>query len=185
MFDLGPATDELSRLVSGVGDDQLACPTPCTAWTVSDLLAHLHVFATVFTDNARKQPTRPPDVLVDDWRTAIPAQLGELARAWREEEAWHGRVSAGGVEMDAQDNAVVAAEELTVHAWDLATATDQPLGDVDAGLDQIDRFLELFAAPIEAGEGPYGPAVAAPEGATRLERTIAATGRDPRWQLNR
>ena len=181
MFDLGPATDELSRLVSGVRDDQLARPTPCSDWTVSDLLAHLHVFATVFTDNARKQPTRPPTELVDDWRTAIPAQLGELARAWREEEAWHGRVSAGGVEMDARDNAVVAAEELTLHGWDLARATGQRMEVDEAELDQVDRFLEVFAEALAAGKGPYGPEVEATEGAGRLERTLARTGRDPHW----
>ena len=123
MFDLGPAAQEMSRLVSGLRDDHLDHPTPCPDWTVADLLAHVHQFATVFTHNARKQQARPPDDLVDDWRVAIPHQLDELACAWRVDSAWRGRVSAGGVEMDAQDNAVVGVEELTVHGWDLARAT--------------------------------------------------------------
>src|SRR3954471_23311946 len=100
MFDLGPAAAEMSTLVAGVGDAQLADPTPCHEWTVADLLAHVHQFATVFTYNARKEQGRPPEVLVDGWRDAIPEQLDELARAWRQESAWHGRVSAGGVEME-------------------------------------------------------------------------------------
>jgi len=84
--------------------------------TVADLLAHVHQFATVFTHNGRrKSQARPPEDLVDDWRVAIPDQLDELARAWRVDSAWRGRVSAGGVEMDAQDNAVVGIEELTMH----------------------------------------------------------------------
>lgn len=103
MFDLGPAAQEMSRLVSGVRDDQLDCPTPGRDWTVADLLAHVHQFATVFTHNARKKQARPPEELVDDWRVAIPDQLDDLACAWREESAWPGRVSAGGVEMEAPD----------------------------------------------------------------------------------
>ena len=96
----------MSRLVSGVRDDQLDYPTPCPDWTVADLLAHVHQFATVFTHNARKSQARPPEDLVDDWRVAIPDQLDELARVWRVDSSWQGRVSAGGVEMDAQDIAV-------------------------------------------------------------------------------
>lgn len=119
MFDLGPAAEEMRRLVSGVGDDQLDCPTPCQDWTVADLLGHIHQFAAVFTHNGRKEQAQPPEELVDDWRETIPDQLHEMALAWREESAWQGRVSAGGIEMDAADNAVVGIEELTVHGWDL------------------------------------------------------------------
>jgi uncharacterized protein (TIGR03086 family) len=176
MIDLGPAAAEMSRLVAGVRDHQLDNPTPCRDWTVADLLAHVHQLATVFTDNARKERSRPPEVLVESWRDAIPDQLEDLARAWRQESAWRGRVSAGGVEMDAPDNAVVGIEELTVHGWDLARATGQDLRIDDASLDEVDRFFELF------GQGPFGPAVAAPGGATRLELTLARTGRDPSWE---
>jgi uncharacterized protein (TIGR03086 family) len=185
MFDLGPAANEMSRLVSAVRDDQLDYPTPCSEWTVAGLLAHVHQFATVFTGNARKEHSRPPDDLVDDWREAIPDQLDQLARAWREESAWQGRVSAGGVEMDAPDNAVVGIEELTVHGWDLARATGQYLRVDDVRLDLVDRFFALFAEQIAGGEGPFRPATVAPEGATRLERTVARTGRDPSWTAAR
>jgi uncharacterized protein (TIGR03086 family) len=182
MFDLTPATEEMIRLVSAVRDDQLATATPCPDWTVADLLTHIHQFATVFTDNARKEPTHPAEELVDGWRVAIPQQFAELADAWRAESAWRGRVSAGGVEMDAADNAVVAIEELTVHGWDLAVAAGQQLRVDDAGLDQVDRFFELFAGPIDSGNGPFGPPIEVSESATRLARTIARTGRDPRWR---
>jgi uncharacterized protein (TIGR03086 family) len=176
MIDLGPAAAEMSRLVAGVRDDQLDNPTPCRDWTVAGLLAHVHQFATVFTDNARKEQSRPPEILVDSWREAIRDQLEDLTRAWRQESAWGGRVSAGGVEMGAPDNAVVAIEELTMHGWDLARATGQDLRIDDASLDEVDRFFELF------GEGPFDPALEVPEDATRLEQTLARTGRDPSWE---
>jgi hypothetical protein len=34
MFDLGPAAQQLSRLVTGLRDDQLDHHTPCADWTV-------------------------------------------------------------------------------------------------------------------------------------------------------
>lgn len=84
--------------------------------------------------------------------------------------------------MDAPDNAVVGIEELTVHGWDLALATRQDLRVDDARLDQVDLFFKLFGEQISSGEGPFGAAVSPHEGATRLERTVARTGRDPSWQ---
>jgi uncharacterized protein (TIGR03086 family) len=176
MFELGPAADDMKRLVSGVSDDQLDNRTPCTDWTVRELLAHIHQFTSVFTSNASKQPPRPPQSLVDDWRQAIPDELDDLARAWRDDSAWNGQVSAGGVEMNASDNAVVAIEELTVHGWDLARATNQSVQIDDERLDRVDAFFDLF------GDGPFGPKTDFPEGAARLHDTLARTGRNPAWQ---
>ena len=181
MFDLGSAAREMSRLVAGVRDDQLRRPTPCLDWTVADLLAHVAQFTAVFTANARRQDVRPPDRLVDDWRDSLPHALAELAQAWREESAWRGRVSAGGVEMDASANAVVAIEELTTHAWDLARATGQD--------DTLDPTLaaELLAGmqPIDAmlrASGQYGPQVPVAEDAPVQDRLLGFIGRDPAWQ---
>ncbi|NNG38638.1 TIGR03086 family protein [Flexivirga sp. ID2601S] len=179
MFDLGPAATTMSTLVAGVTDDQLDRPTPCTDWTVGDLLAHIHQFASVFTANARKEPLQPPTTLVEDWRTAIPEQLDRLAAVWREPSAWEGRASAGGVDMSAEDNAVVAIEELTVHGWDLARATGQGFHTDGGQLDQVDRFVAMFGSD---GDGPFGPRAAVPADADRVQQLIAATGRDPLWQ---
>jgi uncharacterized protein (TIGR03086 family) len=181
MFDLGPASDDLVRLVRGVRDDQLDGPTPCADWSLRELLGHVHQFATVFTANARKVPPAPVDGLPDDWRAALPLRLSELAQAWRDESAWQGRVSAGGVEMSGEENAVVAIEELVVHGWDVARASGQAFEPAPGTLDHVERFLDVFAGAIASGKGPYGPAVAAGAGATRLDRYVAAAGRDPAW----
>lgn len=182
MFDVGPAADEMRRLLSEVREDQLGSPTPCSDWTVADLITHVHQFAVVFTHNARKEEAAPPESLVPDWRDAVPHQLDELARAWRRESAWKGRVSAGGIEMAAPDNAVVAVEELTVHGWDLARATGQQLRIDDTQLDVVDRFFDLFAGDMPAGEGPFGPVTPVQEGASRLDHVLAQTGRVPTWR---
>lgn len=179
MFDLSAAAADMKRLVVDVRDDQLDYPTPCSEWRVTDLLTHIHQFAFVFAHNARKQQARPPGELVGNWRESVPEQLDDLAQAWSRTSAWHGRVSAGGIEMDAADNAVVAIEELTVHAWDLARATGQELRVDDARLGRVDDFFERFGAQ------PFGPAVPVADDTARLERIIARTGRDPWWTQSR
>ena len=64
MHDLGPAAREMTRLVQGVRDDQLGDPTPCTTYTLGDLLQHVRGLAEAFTLAGRKeQPdggSKPP-----------------------------------------------------------------------------------------------------------------------------
>lgn len=185
MFDLTPAADATRQVVLGISDDQLVDPTPCTDWRLAGLLAHVHEFATVFTCNARKAGIPALGGLPDDWRSVIPRRLDELALAWQDESAWHGRVSAGGVEMSAEDNAVVAAEELVVHGWDVARASGQEFRADPHSLDAAERFLDVFAGPLASGGGPFGPAVPVGPDASRLDRFLGAVGRDPHWAATR
>ena len=182
MFDLDPAATELARLLAGVPRDRLDAPTPCSDWTLADLLLHIDGFTVAFTANARREPvSQGPGTLPPDWHDSVPRRLAELAEAWRAETAWQGRVSAGGIEMSAEDNALVALEELVVHGWDLAQATGQELRVDDASLSGVERFLEVFREPIESGRGPYGPVVPVPADASPLDRLVGRTGRDPAW----
>ena len=181
MFDLTPAATEMSRLVREVRDDQLDDPTPDDGWQVSRLLTHVHEFATVFTLNARKAPIALADGLPDDWHSAIPAQLDELAAAWQDPAAWEGRVSAGGVEMSAPENALVAVEELVLHGWDLARSIGGEVWPRDEDLARVEEFQTLFARAIASGQGPYGPSVEVGADAGRFEQLLGVAGRDPGW----
>ena len=40
-IDLGPAADEMARLVRATPDELLTAPTPCPAYSVGDLLDHI------------------------------------------------------------------------------------------------------------------------------------------------
>ncbi len=181
MLDLGPAATEMSRLVRQVRDDQLDAPTPCAEWSLADLLAHVHQFATVFAANARKAPPSPVDGLPADWRADLPLRLDDLVQAWQDPAAWQGRVSAGGVEMSGEENAVVAIEELVVHGWDVARASGQAFEPAEESLARVESFLDIFAAPLASGQGPYGPRVETTDEASRFERYLGAAGRDPAW----
>jgi uncharacterized protein (TIGR03086 family) len=185
-LDFGPTTSTLAAIVRGVGDDQLDGPTPNEGRSVGDLLDHIGGLALAFTAAARKQeppgggnPTADASALPVDWRTEIPDRLAALAEAWRDPAAYEGLTQAGPVEMPGDEAALVALDEVTVHAWDLAVATDQPYDADPAAVEACTAFVAAFDAPTD--EGLFGPPVAVPDDAPALHRLLGATGRDPGW----
>jgi hypothetical protein len=69
--DLAPEVDRLARavaavddLIAGIRPEQWSAPTPCTEWTVRQLIAHLigmnRVFIALLNDEPMPQPAAPP-----------------------------------------------------------------------------------------------------------------------------
>ena len=105
MTDLTRACTRTADVLMNVTDEQLDGPTACEKLSLRDLVAHVGGLAPAFTAAARKEfgeLTDTPPVegvpLDEDWRTAYPARLAELARAWQAPAAWEGMTRAGGVD---------------------------------------------------------------------------------------
>jgi uncharacterized protein (TIGR03086 family) len=187
--DLTHPAEQLATLVRGVRDDQLDDPTPCERLTVTMLVAHVAGLATAFTDAATKAAdpatSTPPDptsaVLPPDWRESIPAQLRALVAAWATPQAWEGEATAGGVTMPATDMGFVVNNELVLHGWDLAAATDQPYEVAEPNLDA--SWVMVFNTPDEpaARAGLFGPRLPVADSAPLMDRVLAGAGRDPYW----
>ena len=189
-FDLQPATDTLSRVVSRVGDDQLGLPTPCAGTTVADLIDHVRGLSIAFTaaaDKARlpddqQQPRASGANLGPDWRTALPEQLAGLAEAWRNPAAWDGMTQAGPVEVPGQVAGLIAINEVVVHGWDIAAATGQPYDVAPELVEAARGFVQSSVDQNPQGSpGLFGPPVAVPADASPTDRLIGLTGRDPAW----
>ena len=188
ILDLGPATATMRRLVLSTTDDQLALPTPCTDYTVGDLVEHVGGLTVAFTGAAHKQVVPGSEGggsgdasrLEAGWRDRIARDLDVLAEAWRTPAAYDGMTAAGGVDLPGAVAARVALNEVVVHGWDLATATGQRFDPDPASVQECLDFVAGFEVPPEAGDGPFGPPVDPPADATDLERLVALTGRDPR-----
>lgn len=195
MIDLTPATDRLAALVRHVDDGQLAEPTPCPGYSVGDLLDHIGGLAVAFAGAGRKtmpagtsaNPSGDARRLGPDWRTRIPWHLGDLVVVWRAPDAWAGMTSVGGVDLPGEVAGLVALDELIVHGWDLAVATDQPFDAPPALVEAALEFVAPLSEPgqVAAREGLFGPVVAVAEDASPLERLIGLTGRSPDWRAER
>ena len=192
MHDLGPAARELSRLVTGVRDDQLGEATPCTDYSLGDLVQHVRVLAEAFTVSGRKeqpaggsQPPPPGDasLLTPDWRDETAAWLVQLAEVWAEPAAWEGTAWIAGFEAPAEAVGITAANELVVHGWDVARATGQELALDDATLAPCREFVAMMSGPgsEEARGDAFGPELPVTEGASVLDEVVAGNGRDPAW----
>ena len=190
--DLRPTTHALAALVRGTTDAQLGDPTPCPDYSVADLVDHIGGLALAFTLSARKEeipgggaPSADGSRLEDGWRDRIATQLAELGDAWTDPAAYEGMTQAGPIEMPGEIAALVAINEVTVHAWDLATATGQPYPADLAAVAAAHGFAASFEPPPEGeaadDNGLFGPPVDVPDDAPALDRLLGATGRDPRW----
>jgi uncharacterized protein (TIGR03086 family) len=187
-LDLTPTALEVSRLVAGVRDDQLAAPTPCAGTPVAGLLDHLVGLTVAFRLGAEKQPvTGAPrasaDELPADWRTRLPEQLDALATAWRDPAAWQGTTEVAGARLPGAAMGVVAANEVLVHGWDLAAATGQPYAPDPAATERCLAFVvDLAAGAPEMRSGMFGPEVPVGGHASVLDRLLGQTGRNPGWR---
>lgn len=191
--DLTPATEMLAKLVAGVGDDQLGAATPCHGGNVADLLDHVDGFSLAFTGAAAKDleagshaPAADGSRLTPDWRARIPGRLARLATAWQADEAWTGMTRAGGIDMPGEIIGRVAANELTVHGWDIAVATGQEYACGPGVLQAAYEFVQGAVAQSPGGTpGLFGPPVPVPDDAPTLDRLLGLTGRDPAWRAAR
>ncbi|MEV0701862.1 TIGR03086 family metal-binding protein [Saccharopolyspora sp. NPDC050389] len=120
------AMAEFDARVERIGAEQWDAPTPCTRWSVRDLLGHLvseQLWAPWLLDGATLDEVGDRfdgDVLgadpVGTWREAAAA----ARRAWDEPGATSGEVNVTGGVIPAQDYGWQMTLDLAVHAWDLA-----------------------------------------------------------------
>ncbi|HEY8546779.1 MAG TPA: TIGR03086 family metal-binding protein [Acidimicrobiales bacterium] len=189
--DFGPVARRLGEVAAAVPDSALGDPTPCEGYTVGDLVEHVGTLAQAFAAAAAKdasgigdrRPTGDASQLPADWRTAVPAHLDALADAWREPAAWTGFTRVGGVDLPGEMAGVIALDELVLHGWDLARATDQAFEPDPAALEVVHGFLADLATPEMAAirEGRFGPVVEVAEDRPLLDRVVGLAGRDPDW----
>lgn len=189
-IDFKIVTDQVAGLLAGVDDAQLAEPTPCGRYTQAQLLNHLLGLCLAFTAAARGEtgphndapPGEPATTLEPEWRGELEHRLATLAGAWSEPSAWEGDALAGGVTLPAAVMGLVALNEVAVHGWDLARATDQDY-ELDPGIiATLMAFTGQDADDQAAREGIYGPVVTIPADASPQDHLIALTGRDPAWR---
>lgn len=186
---LGMTTSGLRDLVAGTRADQLGEATPCAEWAVRDLINHIvgggHFFAAGFRGESA-MPTMG-DHLGNDPTAAFDASVEEFTASVNAPGALDGLVKLPFGEMPAPVVIQLVTMDLTIHSWDLATATGQPFApdeDLVAGLEQFAQMAiqpQMRAQQPGAPAGMQGPRFAEPieptAGATALERLIMFSGR--------
>jgi uncharacterized protein (TIGR03086 family) len=171
------ATAGAIAVAERVRPDQLDLPTPCSAWTVQDLLDHL-VGSTAYLGAALAgtEPSTPSGSRPAALRAGVEACLAGLAEPGALDRMCRSPLGLDWTVLEATAGTFM---DVLVHTWDLATATGQP-ADLDPELVAVCSAMFLPDMP-ERGRvaGIVGAAVVVGENATPQERLLAAMGRTP------
>lgn len=187
-------------VIGAVRPDQLSAPTPCREYDVRQLLGHLvEVLRRVAAIGREEDPFSVSvvvDVPDDSWQQAWSDAAHEVQAAWSDDAVLSRIVRLPWSELPGGATLAGYTNEVTVHTWDLATATGQrPSWDdrvLDMAFDGIRRVLpaEGRAAAFEAarravGQGlgdfpaPFDEAVEVGADAALIDRLVAWNGRHP------
>lgn len=181
---LAAALNQLERQIVATEPGDLGRPTPCAAYDVRLLLAHLVAVLRKLTVVAHGGDTTrvadPADDLTGDLTEAFRRARADLERVWAPDSGLDASYTLPWGAMTGRQLLDAYAHEFTVHAWDLVRATGRD-GDLDNGL--AEAALDWFAANITAedrGEGgPFAEPVAVSDDADPYTRLAAYVGRSP------
>jgi len=163
---LSTGLDQFFALLEEVPADRAGAPTPCTEWTVADLVDHVVRDVAMFAVGVRGGTV--------DWGAATPHQdepvaayrrgVADLLAAWEEHP-------------EAQPGPAWQAAEVAVHTWDLATALGRPTDGLEPVVADLGAGFVRAALTPERRGSAFGPEQPAPEGANAYERLAAFAGR--------
>jgi uncharacterized protein (TIGR03086 family) len=183
---LSTALGGAGQLVAAVTPDQWDRPTPCTDWTVRQLVNHVVGGNRLVVRVLRGEPLPPLDQL---GRRASVDQLGEDPTATYRDSA--DRLLAALREPGVLDRthtlpagtlpgpAVVHVRtvETLVHGWDLARATGRPTPFPDELAEAELEFSRGLLGRIPEGRRPFAPSRPVPDDAPAIDRLAALLGR--------
>ena len=178
------AAARFTEAVHAVSADRWSHSTPCTEWTVRDVVNHL-TGEHLWVPHLLRQETVEQvgdrydgDVLGDDPVAAWDAAIGASLAAWASLASDDLPVHLSYGDQPAGEYAADMLSDLTVHAWDLARGAgiDERLdpGSVAAVLEHVRPHAQMLA-----GSGMFAPPVEISTDDPQ-EELIALFGRDPR-----
>jgi uncharacterized protein (TIGR03086 family) len=171
------ATERAIAIVDAVRADQLESPTPCTEWTVQQLIDHLvggteNLLAWI----AAREPAPASGASRSDFRIGVERVLQALRqpnvmdqiRRTPLDDHWPVSKLVAGTSLD-----------VLIHTWDLARATGQD-DTLDPALVEALSAIFLPDIPDRGRQiGAIGPAVPVGDDASPQDRLLAAMGRRP------
>ncbi len=183
-------------VIADVRPEQLTDPTPCTDMNVRTLLTHLiSVLDRIAALGNGEDPFAITETTVPDdrWADAWKESGKRAANAWTDDAVLERPMALPWIQGSGADVLATYFSELTVHTWDLATATgQQPEWDdtvVTAALEAARQILPAenrralyeeisTAMGLDEVAVPFAEAVPIRDDAPAIDRLVAWNGRD-------
>jgi uncharacterized protein (TIGR03086 family) len=176
----------LGDVVAAVPESAWGAPTPCTEWTVRQVLNHARIdqqgYGLALTGGRPdSDPFHPADALDGDPVAELGKVLSQVAEAYAALSADAEQAPTPLGPLPLPIAAAAAAMDAAVHAWDIAVATgqDRPL-DVEPA-EGIWPAAERLVDHLRESYQVFAPARPLPDGHDRAEALLAFLGRDPHW----
>lgn len=178
---LARAQSATDQLIAGIRAEQWMAPTPCTEWTVHDVVNHLVTGHLTFVAllGEGSPPDRSADQLGDNPLAAFRAAGQALAAGFTQpgvvDRVYQAPMGPAPGAMLLQ----VRIGELLVHGWDLAHATGQPAAAL-LPADLAEQQLAVWQARLGDGPrdgAPIAPAQPVADEAPAIDRLAAYFGR--------
>ncbi len=136
-----------------VRDDLLGRPTPCEAWTLADLLAHMEDGLDAFAEAAGGAVTVRGGTRTAGRVAAIQGKACALLTAWSRPAPGDVVIEGAGtgIELGMPLLVATAALEVTVHGWDVGQGTGEG-APIPASLAQdLLPVAHLLVGPADRG----------------------------------
>ncbi|RKE23324.1 TIGR03086 family metal-binding protein [Streptomyces sp. TLI_171] len=169
----------------------LDLPTPCGAWTLGQLLAHMvgqnHGFAAAARGETRDRGVWDDRPVGTDPAGVFAASAADVTAAFAENAA----TERGFWLPEIHDTVLFPATraigfhflDYLVHGWDVAVSIGaRPRFDPDLLAAVLPIAEQVPTGPArERPNAAFRPALAVPTDATPLDRVLRLLGRDPNW----
>lgn len=184
------AQTRAAALIAGLGDDDWGRPTPCTEWSVRDVVNKMTASTQLFAAFGRRERPDPAPDLIDPAEILGDDPLGvyleaaaDCRAAWRADGAMEGTAPSTVGEFPAKAVLNARIFDTTILSWDVATACsiEHHIDDVQAAY--VLRVAKALVPTVRAASPErYQDPEHLDEDHPLVAQMVAATGRDPDWR---
>lgn len=175
----------LAEVVASVGQSAWGTPTPCSEWTVRQVLNHARVdqqaYGLAITGGRPdSDPFHPADALDGDPAAELDKVLRQVADAYAGLPADSDQVPTPLGPLPPWIAAGAAAMDAAVHAWDIAMASGQPSPLTPELSLELLTVARQIVEPLRQ-YGVYAAELEPQPGDDAEAKLLRYLGRDPHW----
>jgi uncharacterized protein (TIGR03086 family) len=168
----------LTHIVGHIRPDQFDLPTPCSNFTVREVIDHMIGGAEAFAPAFRGTATTNPGTDGGAHPSArFRAAMADLLDAVQSPGAMTRTVEAPFGTVSGEVFARFVAFDGLIHGWDLATSTSQAYDPPADIVGQVAAFAHQALVPEMRDGETFAEATVAPQGSGELAQLVAFSGR--------
>jgi uncharacterized protein (TIGR03086 family) len=179
---LSQTFDHATKIVSGVSNDELDSPTPCSEWPLRTLLAHMTAVVVNMGRGAGGSELLPSIegfvIEPDDLGTQFRTEADRTLAAWRT-RGDDDEVNVGAGPMPARVALAINLLDTATHSWDVARCTGQDANLPDAVASAALACAHQIVSDEIRGFAGFAPAISTGPDASPTDQLVAFLGRKP------